>query len=221
VAKPAIITVDDDPQVLDAVQRDLRARYAAVYRIVGANSGPEALEALRSLKQRGDEVALIVADQRMPDMTGTEFLLAAAPTYPSARKVLLTAYADTDAAIQAIAVELDRICSAMEPPRTASIRSSTTCLLMPGQHQAPSTGSGARHHLVAGDPERRTSWPATRSVSVPRHRARLRRRRHRGRRRWRSSPGSVHDGTRSPTRIAAPSPPRSGSTPWPPPPSTT
>ena len=84
------------------MQRDLRARYAADYRIVGANSGPEALEALRSLKQRGDEVALMVADQRMPDMTGTEFFLAAAPTYPSARKVLLTAYADTDAAIQAI-----------------------------------------------------------------------------------------------------------------------
>jgi thioredoxin reductase (NADPH) len=102
VAKPAIITVDDDPQVLDAVQRDLRARYAADYRIVAAPSGPQALEALRSLKQRGDEVALIVADQRMPEMSGTEFLLAAAPVYPSARTVLLTAYADTDAAIQAI-----------------------------------------------------------------------------------------------------------------------
>ncbi len=102
MAKPAIITVDDDPQVLSAVQRDLRARYAADYRIVGAASGEEAVEAVRSLKERGDDVALLLADQRMPGMTGTEFLLAATPSYPAARTVLLTAYADTDAAIQAI-----------------------------------------------------------------------------------------------------------------------
>lgn len=102
MAKPAIVTVDDDPQVLDAVQRDLRARYAADYRVIGAHSGAEALEAVSALKQRGDLVALFVADQRMPEMTGTEFLLAATPSYPDARTVLLTAYADTDAAIQAI-----------------------------------------------------------------------------------------------------------------------
>ena len=102
MAKPAILTVDDDPQVLDAVQRDLRARYAADYRVVAAHSGAEALEAILALKQRGDIVALLLADQRMPEMTGTEFLLAAAPHFPEARKVLLTAYADTDAAIQAI-----------------------------------------------------------------------------------------------------------------------
>ncbi|MBI5157987.1 MAG: FAD-dependent oxidoreductase [Acidimicrobiia bacterium] len=102
MAKPAILTVDDDPQVLDAVQRDLRARYAADYRVIAAPSGAAALEALTTLKQRGDLVALFLADQRMPEMTGTEFLLAAAPHFPGARKVLLTAYADTDAAIQAI-----------------------------------------------------------------------------------------------------------------------
>lgn len=102
MAKPAIITVDDDPQVLAAVERDLRKRYAAAYRTIKAASGAEALEALTELKRRGDTVALIVADQRMPQMTGTEFLLAAAPLFPQARTVLLTAYADTDAAIQAI-----------------------------------------------------------------------------------------------------------------------
>lgn len=84
------------------MQRDLRVRYAADYRIVGAGSGPEAVEAVRSLKERGDEVALFLADQRMPGMSGTEFLIAATPLYPAARTVLLTAYADTDAAIQAI-----------------------------------------------------------------------------------------------------------------------
>ena len=102
MTKPTIITVDDDPQVLSAVERDLRRRYAADHRIVKASSGAEALEALRTLKQRGEAVALLLADQRMPQMTGTEFLLAAAPLYPDARTVLLTAYADTDAAIQAI-----------------------------------------------------------------------------------------------------------------------
>jgi len=102
MAKPAIVTVDDDPQVLNAVERDLRARYASDYRIVGATSGAEALEAVTALKKRGDEIALFLVDQRMPAMTGTEFLLEAAPSYPNARTVLLTAYADTDAAIQAI-----------------------------------------------------------------------------------------------------------------------
>ena len=102
MAKPSIVTVDDDPQVLNAVERDLRARYAADYRIVGATSGTEALEAVLALKTRGDEVALFLADQRMPTMTGTEFLLKAAPSFPNARTVLLAADADTDAAIQAI-----------------------------------------------------------------------------------------------------------------------
>ena len=102
MAKPAIITVDDDPQVLSAVERDLRRRYAADHRILRAESGADALAALTELKKRGDTVALILADQRMPAMTGTEFLLAATPLFPEARTVLLTAYADTDAAIQAI-----------------------------------------------------------------------------------------------------------------------
>ncbi|MEX0826380.1 MAG: FAD-dependent oxidoreductase [Acidimicrobiia bacterium] len=102
MAKPFIVTVDDDPQVLAAVERDLRTKYAADYRILRASSGAQALEAIDGLKGRGDQLALIVADQRMPQMTGTDFLEKAARIYPQARTVLLTAYADTEAAIQAI-----------------------------------------------------------------------------------------------------------------------
>lgn len=102
MAKPFILTVDDDPQVLAAVERDLRSRYAADYRILRASSGAQALEAIEGVKGRGDQVALIVADQRMPQMTGTDFLEKAALIFPQARTVLLTAYADTEAAIQAI-----------------------------------------------------------------------------------------------------------------------
>ena len=108
MAKPAIVAVDDDPQVAAAIARDLRGRYAAEYRIVTANSGAEALSALESLQSRGNSVALLLADQRMPEMEGTDFLGAARQLFPEAKRVLLTAYADTDAAIQAInEVELD------------------------------------------------------------------------------------------------------------------
>lgn len=102
LSKPAIISVDDDPQVLAAVSRDLRRHYGEDYRIVRASSGEEALETLRELRSRGDAVAAFVADQRMPEMSGTAFLLKAVSLYPDAKKVLLTAYADTDAAITAI-----------------------------------------------------------------------------------------------------------------------
>jgi thioredoxin reductase (NADPH) len=101
-AKPAIIAVDDDPPVLRAVERDLRARYADEYRIVGAGSGADALDAVRELTQRGDPMALFLVDQRMPAMTGTEFLTEALTLQPDAKRVLLTAYADTDVAIRAI-----------------------------------------------------------------------------------------------------------------------
>ncbi len=102
MSKPAIVAVDDDPQVLAAVARDLRRQYAEDYRIVRAASGSEALEALTGLTGRGDTVALFVVDQRMPEMTGTEFLARAMSGHPDAKKILLTAYADTDAAIAAI-----------------------------------------------------------------------------------------------------------------------
>ena len=108
MSKPTIVAVDDDPQVASAVARDLRGKYAADYRIVAAQSGAEALAALESLQGRGSTVALLLADQRMPEMEGTDFLAAARQLFPDAKRVLLTAYADTDAAIQAInEVELD------------------------------------------------------------------------------------------------------------------
>ncbi len=100
--RPVILAVDDDPPVLSAVERDLRARYARAFRIAAAGSGPEALDALRQFTLRGTPIALLVADQRMPGMTGVEFLAAAREFAPNARRVLLTAYADTEAAIRAI-----------------------------------------------------------------------------------------------------------------------
>src|SRR5712671_2308789 len=106
--RTAILTVDDDPGVSRAVARDLRRRYGERYRIVRAESGADALEALRQMKLRGDLVAVILADYRMPGMNGIEFLEQAMDIYPGARRVLLTAYADTGAAIDAInVVDLD------------------------------------------------------------------------------------------------------------------
>ena len=102
MAKPVILTVDDDPQVLNSVERDLRQHFRGDYRILKANSGAEALQTMQGLKRRNDPLALFLVDQRMPEMTGTEFLTEAIKLYPEARKVLLTAYADTDAAIQSI-----------------------------------------------------------------------------------------------------------------------
>ncbi|HEY1671119.1 MAG TPA: FAD-dependent oxidoreductase, partial [Streptosporangiaceae bacterium] len=117
-ARTAIITVDDDPDVSRAVSRDLRRKYGSEYRIVRAESGPSALEALRELKLRGDQVAVILADYRMPNMNGVEFLEHAMDIYPGARRVLLTAYADTGAAIDAInVVDLDHyLLKPWDPP---------------------------------------------------------------------------------------------------------
>ncbi|GIH60401.1 FAD-dependent oxidoreductase [Microbispora siamensis] len=104
----AILTVDDDPSVSRAVARDVRRRYGDRYRVIRAESGPSALDALREIKLRGEQVAVMLADYRMPQMNGIEFLEAAMDIFPLARRVLLTAYADTDAAINAInIVDLD------------------------------------------------------------------------------------------------------------------
>src|SRR5919106_4483713 len=102
MARPVIWTVDDDPEVLRAVERDLRRQYGERFRVMRADSGSAALEALRQLKLRNDAVALFLVDQRMPHMSGVQFLEQALALYPEARRVLLTAYSDTDAAIQAI-----------------------------------------------------------------------------------------------------------------------
>src|SRR4051812_4165772 len=117
-ARTVILTVDDDPGVSRAVARDLRRRYGESYRIVRAESGESALEALRELKLRGDLVAVILADYRMPQMNGIEFLEQALDVYPGARRVLLTAYADTSAAIDAInVVDLDHyLLKPWDPP---------------------------------------------------------------------------------------------------------
>ena len=102
MARPAILTIDDDPDVLRAVERDLRQHYSPTYRILRAESGTAALELLRRLSQRNDAVALMLADYRMPYMNGIETLAEGMKLYPDAKRVLLTAYADTEAAIKAI-----------------------------------------------------------------------------------------------------------------------
>jgi thioredoxin reductase (NADPH) len=116
--RPAILTVDDDPSVSRAVARDLRRQYGSTHRIVRAESGADALDALREMTLRGDVVAVILADYRMPNMSGIEFLEQAMDLVPAAKRVLLTAYADTDAAIEAInVVDLDHyLLKPWDPP---------------------------------------------------------------------------------------------------------
>jgi thioredoxin reductase (NADPH) len=118
VENPVIVAIDDDQQVLRAVERDLRGRYGSTYRIVAADSGATALDVVRRLKLRGSAVALFLSDQRMPEMTGVEFLTAAREIFPDAKRVLLTAYADTEVAITAInTVQLDHyILKPWDPP---------------------------------------------------------------------------------------------------------
>ena len=116
--RPVLLTVDDDPAVSRAVARDLRRRYGQTYRVLRADSGPEALESIKQVVLRGDQVAAILADYRMPRMNGVEFLEEAMDLVPGARRALLTAYADTNAAIQAInVVDIDHyLLKPWEPP---------------------------------------------------------------------------------------------------------
>src|SRR6266404_7064447 len=102
MSRPVIWTVDDDPDVLRAVERDLRRKYGDRYKVISADSGMSALESVKQLKLRNEAVALFLVDQRMPRMSGVEFLEKAIELYPDAKRALLTAYADTDAAIRAI-----------------------------------------------------------------------------------------------------------------------
>ena len=118
MAKPVILVVDDEPEVLNAIERDLRQHFTPKYRVIKAASGSQALDATRQLKQRGAPVALFLVDERMAGMTGTQFLVEAAKLFPDSRRVLLTAYADTQTAISGInAVGLDYyLLKPWEPP---------------------------------------------------------------------------------------------------------
>jgi thioredoxin reductase (NADPH) len=102
MAKPILLSVDDDPDVLRAIERDLRTKYGAEFRVIGSDSPEAALTLLKQLKLRNDSVALLIADQRMPRMEGVAFLQEAMHVFPEAKRALLTAYADTNAAIDAI-----------------------------------------------------------------------------------------------------------------------
>jgi thioredoxin reductase (NADPH) len=102
MAKPILLSVDDDPDVLRAIERDLRTKYGAEFRVIGSDSPESALTLLKQLKLRNDSVALLIADQRMPHMDGVTFLQEAMHVFPEAKRALLTAYADTNAAIDAI-----------------------------------------------------------------------------------------------------------------------
>ncbi|WP_369264745.1 FAD-dependent oxidoreductase [Streptomyces sp. R35] len=162
-ARTVILTVDDDPGVSRAVARDLRRRYGEAHRIVRAESGETALDALRELKLRGDQVAVILADYRMPQMNGIEFLEQALDVYPGARRVLLTAYADTNAAIDAInVIDLDHyLLKPWDPPeeklypvvddlldawRASDYRPVATCKVV--GHRWSARSSGVREFLA-------------------------------------------------------------------------
>jgi thioredoxin reductase (NADPH) len=173
VAKPTILTVDDDPAVSQAISRDLRRRYGADYQIVRATSGAEALRFLSEYALRDRRTALIASDQRMPGMTGVEFLEQAGEHAPEAKLVLLTAYADTDVAIKAINdIGLDYyLMKPWDPPEerlyppiaaTRSRRSwpATTCPI------TGSTWSARRRHSVCSSSPTPAS-PTFHSCSSP------------------------------------------------------
>ncbi|MDQ4100149.1 MAG: response regulator, partial [Chloroflexota bacterium] len=116
--KPSILIVDDDQSVIFSVAQDLRPRYGDRFRIIPTDSGASFLDVLNRLKLRGDPVALIIADQRMPGMTGIELVREAIQLYPDVKRILLTAYADTEAAIRAInEVQIDHyLLKPWDPP---------------------------------------------------------------------------------------------------------
>lgn len=148
MGKPIFLAIDDEPQVLNAIERDLRRHYRDQYRIVKATSGQEALTVVHQLQQRGEAIALFLTDQRMPQMSGTEFLTAARKLYPNARKVLLTAYADTQAAIDSInAIELDYYLMKPWDPPEQTLYPLLDDLLDDWWRTAPPTPDGIR---VAG-----------------------------------------------------------------------
>ena len=130
MAKPILLSVDDDPDVLRAIERDLRSQYGAGYRVIGSDSPEGALDLLKQLKVRNDSVALLLADQRMPRMDGVEFLQQGMRIFPKAKRALLTAYTDMNAAISAINqanIELQR----NQPQKAIAARSATCPTVTP------------------------------------------------------------------------------------------
>ena len=148
------------------VARDLRRQYGERYRVVRTESGPEALESLRELKLRGDPVAVLLADHRMPEMTGLEFLEEAMDLFPRARRALLTAYADTEAAIEAInVVDLDHYLLKPWDPPEEKLYPVVDSLIDAVGRATSGRSAAPRSSGTAGRPTRSrsaTSWPATR-----------------------------------------------------------
>ncbi len=169
MAQPVMLSVDDDPGVSRAIARDLRQRYGSTYRVRRAESGTDALTALRELALRNERVGLLLADQRMPNMDGVQFLREARGIYPSARRVLLTAYADTEAAIAAIN-EADVHYFLLKPwdPPEDRLYPVIDALLEDWVAEEPPSFDGVRVVATASRPgptRSRTSWPATRCRS--------------------------------------------------------
>ena len=177
MTKPVLLTVDDDAEVLRAIERDLRRKYAGEYRVLRAESGTAAMEIVRELKLRNNAVALFLVDQRMPGLSGVEFLEQAIELFPDAKRVLLTAYADTDAAIAAIneAGVNHYLLKPWDPPEEN---------LYPGARRSAGRLGGdvstsVRRHSRAGQSlvsgvaqHQRFSRAQSRSLSVARHRDR-------------------------------------------------
>jgi thioredoxin reductase (NADPH) len=143
--KPALLVVDDDPHVLAAVRRDLRSRYQKDYTVLGAASGEEALSTIRELKSRGHALAMVISDQRMPGMLGTEVLARSREAYPRARRVLLTAYSDIDAVVTAInEAHLDHYLSKPWDPPEERLFPVVDDLLEAWQAESPPEATGLR-----------------------------------------------------------------------------
>jgi thioredoxin reductase (NADPH) len=154
MAKPVLLTVDDDPGVSRAIERDLRRRFGSDFRVLRAESGEQGLDLLNKLKLRDDRVALLLADQRMPRMTGVEFLERAIDVYPEAKRALLTAYADTEAAIKAINdVDLDHYLRKPWDPPEEILYPVVADMLAAWEADAPPETEDVRligHRILAG-----------------------------------------------------------------------
>jgi thioredoxin reductase (NADPH) len=146
MAKPVIWTVDDDPDVLRAVERDLRRHYGDRYRVISADSGDSALEGTKQLKLRNEPIALFLVDQRMPRMSGVEFLEKTLDLYPESKRALLTAYGDTDAAIRAInTAHIDHYLMKPWDPPEERLFGVVDDMLDDWQARPPGISRGARH----------------------------------------------------------------------------